>query len=52
MVSDETGLCSWIYAVGHACLIVCQVMSALLRGRDAGRAFLESGGTRGGWLGA
>jgi hypothetical protein len=28
MVGDETGLCSWIYAVKHACLIVCQVMSA------------------------
>jgi hypothetical protein len=22
------GLCSWVYVVGHACLIVCQVMSA------------------------
>jgi hypothetical protein len=28
MVGDEMGLCSWIYAVEHACLIVCQVMSA------------------------
>jgi hypothetical protein len=28
MVGDETGLGSWVYAVGHACLIVCQVMSA------------------------
>jgi hypothetical protein len=27
-VSDDTGLCSWVYVVGHACLIVCQVISA------------------------
>jgi hypothetical protein len=27
-VGDEMSLCSWVYVVGHACLIVCQVMSA------------------------
>jgi hypothetical protein len=29
MTGHETGLYSWVYAVGHACLIICQVMSAL-----------------------
>jgi hypothetical protein len=28
MVGDEMGLCSWVYVVRHACLIVCQVMNA------------------------
>jgi hypothetical protein len=28
MVGDQTGLCSWVYAVRHACLIVCQVINA------------------------
>jgi hypothetical protein len=29
-VGDETCLCSWVYAVRHACLIICQVMNAPL----------------------
>jgi hypothetical protein len=28
VVGDETGLYSFVYAVGYACLIVCQVMNA------------------------
>jgi hypothetical protein len=28
MADDETCLCSWVYAICHACLIVCLVMSA------------------------
>jgi hypothetical protein len=28
MVSDKTGLYPWVYGVGNACLIVCQVMNA------------------------
>jgi hypothetical protein len=28
VVGDETGLCSWVYVVEHACLIICQVVNA------------------------
>jgi hypothetical protein len=28
VVSDEMGLCSWVYVVGHTCLIICQGMNA------------------------
>jgi hypothetical protein len=28
VVGDDTCLCSWVYAIDHACLIVCQAMNA------------------------
>jgi hypothetical protein len=28
VVGDEMGFYSWVYAIEHACLIICQVMNA------------------------